>query len=75
VPSAVAARKAKAQPFLVSLSSADQASLAPTGLKQTFIDPEFRLARDSRSELLPHPFGVFWLQRPFPLLECGQIRA
>lgn len=48
---------------------ADQASLELTGLKQTFIDAEVRLARDNRSELLPHPFRVFWLYSHPPAIE------
>ncbi|MCY2993830.1 MAG: M48 family metallopeptidase [Planctomycetota bacterium] len=48
---------------------ADQASLELTGLKQTFIDAEVRLARDNRSELLPHPWRVFWLHSHPPAIE------
>lgn len=48
---------------------ADQASLELTGLKQTFIDAEVRLARDNRSELLPHPLRVFWLYSHPPAIE------
>ena len=52
---------------------ADQASLDLTGLQQTFIDAETRLARDNRSELLPHPFRVFWLYSHPPAIERIQI--
>ncbi|MBF0406928.1 MAG: M48 family metallopeptidase [Candidatus Riflebacteria bacterium] len=40
---------------------ADLKSLELTGLKKAFIDAEIRLAKDNKSELLPHPFRVFWL--------------
>ena len=48
---------------------ADQASLELTGLAQTFIDAEVRLARDNRAFLLPHPFRVFWLFSHPPSIE------
>lgn len=48
---------------------ADQAALDLTGLGQTFIEAEVRLARDNRSELLPHPLRVFWLYSHPPAIE------
>lgn len=48
---------------------ADAASLDLTGLAQTFIDAEVRVARDNRSDLLPHPLRVFWLYSHPPALE------
>lgn len=48
---------------------ADRASLELTGLKQVFIDAEVRLARDNRSDLLPHPWRVFWLYSHPPAID------
>ncbi|MBF0501824.1 MAG: M48 family metallopeptidase [Candidatus Riflebacteria bacterium] len=48
---------------------ADATSLELTGLASVFIDAEKRLARDNRSELLPHPFRVFWLYSHPPAIE------
>ena len=48
---------------------ADLASLELTGLSQTFIDAEVRLARDNRSDLMAHPFRVFWLYSHPPSIE------
>ncbi|MFZ2959978.1 MAG: M48 family metallopeptidase [Candidatus Ozemobacteraceae bacterium] len=48
---------------------ADMASLELTGLAKVFIEAEKRLARDNRSELLPHPFRVFWLYSHPPTIE------
>ncbi len=40
---------------------ADKASIELTGLNQVFIDAQVRLSKDNKSDLLPHPFRVFWL--------------
>jgi STE24 endopeptidase len=40
---------------------ADKTSIELTNLKNVFIDAQIRLARDNKSDLLPHPFRVFWL--------------
>ncbi|HOY67514.1 MAG TPA: M48 family metallopeptidase [Candidatus Ozemobacteraceae bacterium] len=48
---------------------ADLASLELTGLADVFIDAEKRLARDNRSDLLPHPWRVFWLYSHPPAID------
>lgn len=47
---------------------ADAAALELTGFVQTFVDAKIRLAKDNRSELLPHPFRVFWLYSHPPII-------
>ena len=42
-------------------TQADKASIELTGLKDVFQKAEVRLAKDNKSDLLPHPFRVFWL--------------
>lgn len=48
---------------------ADWASLELTGLGKVYVDAEARLARDNRSELLPHPWRVFWLYSHPPAID------
>jgi len=48
---------------------ADRTSLELTGLAQTFVDAEIRLARDNRTDLLPHPLRVFWLYSHPPTID------
>lgn len=48
---------------------ADWASLELTGLEKVFVDAEARLARDNRSDLLPHPWRVFWLYSHPPAID------
>lgn len=48
---------------------ADRASLELTGLTEVYIAAEARLARDNHSELLPHPFRVFWLYSHPPAID------
>lgn len=48
---------------------ADWASLELTGLSQTFIDAEVRLARDNKAHLLPHPVRVFCLYSHPPAID------
>ena len=52
---------------------ADRASLELTGNTKVFIDAEVRLARDNHSELLPHPFRVFWLYSHPPAIDRVQM--
>lgn len=40
---------------------ADKYSLEITGLKQTYIDTQIKLAKINKSDLLPHKFRVWWL--------------
>ena len=42
-------------------TQADKTSIELTGLKEVFQKAEVRLAKDNKSDLLPHPFRVFWL--------------
>ena len=42
-------------------TQADKTSIELTGLKDVFQKAEIRLAKDNKSDLLPHPFRVFWL--------------
>ena len=42
-------------------TQADKTSIELTGLKEVFQKAEIRLAKDNKSDLLPHPFRVFWL--------------
>ncbi len=42
-------------------TQADKISLELTGLNKVFQDAQIRLAKDNKSDLLPHPFRVFWL--------------
>ncbi len=42
-------------------TQADKTSIELTGLKEVFKNAQIRLARDNKSDLLPHPFRVFWL--------------
>ena len=42
-------------------TQADKCSIELTGLKDVFIKAQIRLAKDNKSDLLPHPFRVFWL--------------
>lgn len=48
---------------------ADITALQLTSSKQSFISTQVRLARDNKSNLLPHPFRVFWLHSHPPTLE------
>lgn len=48
---------------------ADWASLTYTGLTKTYVNAEKRLAKDNHSDLLPHPFRVFWLYSHPPAFE------
>lgn len=52
---------------------ADQVALELTGLNDVYKDAQIRLARDNRSDLLPHPLRVFWLYSHPPALD--RIRA
>lgn len=55
---------------------ADRTSIELTGLNDVFRTAQIRLALDNKSELLPHPFRVFWLySHPTPLerLRSSQI--
>ena len=40
---------------------ADITSIELTGMKEVFKNAQIRLAKDNKSDLLPHPFRVFWL--------------
>ncbi|MBP5469034.1 MAG: M48 family metallopeptidase [Candidatus Riflebacteria bacterium] len=42
-------------------TQADKSSIELTGLKDVFKNAQIRLAKDNKSDLLPHPFRVFWL--------------
>lgn len=42
-------------------TQADKTSIELTGLNQVFVDAQIRLSKDNKSDLLPHPFRVFWL--------------
>ena len=42
-------------------TQADKCSIELTRLKDVFIKAQIRLAKDNKSDLLPHPFRVFWL--------------
>lgn len=48
---------------------ADQAALDLTGLHEVYKSAQIRLSRDNRSDLLPHPFRVFWLYTHPPALD------
>ncbi len=48
---------------------ADSASVTLTGLVKPCIDAEIKLARDNKSDLLPHPFRVFWLYSHPPIID------
>ncbi len=52
---------------------ADRVALELTGLNDVYKDAQIRLARDNRSDLLPHPLRVFWLYSHPPALD--RIRA
>jgi STE24 endopeptidase len=47
----------------------DRASLALTGDPATFIRMKVAMARGNRSQLLPHPFLVFWSATHPPVIE------
>ena len=40
---------------------ADKYSLEITGLKETYINAQVKLAKINKSDLLPHKFRVWWL--------------
>ena len=42
-------------------TQADKTSIELTGLKEVFKNAQIRLAKDNKSDLLPHPLRVFWL--------------
>ena len=42
-------------------TQADKSSIELTGLKEVFKNAQIRLAKDNKSDLLPHTFRVFWL--------------
>lgn len=42
-------------------TQADKTSIELTGLNEVFQNAQVRLAKDNKSDLLPHPFRVFWL--------------
>ncbi|MBI3039477.1 M48 family metallopeptidase [bacterium] len=48
---------------------ADHTSLTLTGLGRSFVDAEIRLARDNHSDLLPHPWRVFWFFSHPPAID------
>ena len=48
---------------------ADRVALELTGLRKVYQDAQVRLARDNRSDLLPHPLRVFWLYSHPPAIE------
>jgi STE24 endopeptidase len=52
---------------------ADWAALELTGLTDTYVDAEKRLATDNKSDLLPHPFRVFWLYSHPPTIKRIQL--
>lgn len=47
----------------------DWASLELTGQPEVYISAEKRLALDNKSNLLPHPFRVFWLYSHPPTID------
>ncbi len=48
---------------------ADKVALELTGLREVYRDAQIRLARDNRSDLLPHPLRVFWLYSHPPAID------
>ncbi len=48
---------------------ADRAALELTGLRDVYVNAQIRLSRDNKSDLLPHPFRVFWLYTHPPAIE------
>jgi len=48
---------------------ADRAALELTGLRDVYINAQIRLSCDNKSDLLPHPFRVFWLYTHPPAIE------
>lgn len=48
---------------------ADRAAIELTGDPEAFAEAEKRLVRSNRSQLLPHPFVVFWLYSHPPAIE------
>jgi STE24 endopeptidase len=48
---------------------ADKVALELTGLRDVYRDAQIRLARDNRSDLIPHPLRVFWLYSHPPAVE------
>ncbi len=53
-------------------AQADKTSIELTGLKEVFKNAQIRLAKDNKSDLLPHPYRVFWLySHPIAIKRIG----
>ena len=48
---------------------ADQFALEITALKDNYIQTQINLARNNRTNLMPHPLRVFWLHSHPPAID------